>query len=378
MMRTAGLGALLIALAGCSLVSLKSPEKPLSARDLSARILTREYSAHFIASVGQTADQIAAAASDDQAVRLNALRWKIAAARKSQRAASQMAPMMGLLDTWALSVQMADFLATGAGQTLFGPHQQIANATAAELAKGAEELGRQVAAPGEFAKYEQFIARFAQANPIESLHFARPSIVEAWTQNTGGEVKLVDSLGTVPEALADAGDRLRMYGETGPDLLVWQAQLAAQESGIGSQDVKFALQRFDERINQLNAMINSTPQLVNGVVRDASTRFDHSWALIVRDMHDEEATVAAQLSTERQAAISALDAERAVVAADAARIANQVITDTGEQVRHLVREALMLVIALAIVVLGVPFVAGYVVGRTHHRRERRAVDAAQP
>lgn len=367
-MRTAAVAALLVALAGCSLVALKSPEKPLSTRDLNARILTREYSAHFIAEVGQTADQIATA-SDDPAIRLNALRWKIAAASKSQRAANQMAPMMGLLDTWALSAQMADFLATGAGQSLFGPQQQMATTTATQLAREAEDLGRQIGPPDEFEKNRQFIAGYAQAFPIESLHFARPSIVEAWTNHTGGEVRLVDSLGTVPEALADAGDRLRMYGETSPELLIWEAQLAGQESGISSKDLKSALLRFDERISQLNAMVNSTPQLVNGVVRDASTRFDHSWAWMMSDLRSEQTVLSDKLSAEREAAVNALDTERQAVAADAARIANQVITETGEQVRRLVREALLLIIALAVVVLGVPFLAGYFVGRAHRPRQ---------
>jgi hypothetical protein len=368
-LRAATVAALLAALAACSLVSLKSPEKPLSTRDLNARILTREYSAHFVSATGQTADQIAKAI-DDPAIRLNALRWKISAARKSQRAASQMAPMMGLLDTWALAVQMSDFFTSGAGQSLFGPQQDAAAATAAQLAREIETLARRVGTPEEFAKNQQFITRFAQDNPLQTLDFARASIVEAWSRDAGGEVKLVDSLGTVPEALADAGDRVRMYGDTGPELVVWQAQLAAQESGVSSQEVKAALRRFDERIDQLNAMINSTPQLVSHAVRDASTRFDSSWARMVYDVHVEEGNLSATVSAERQAAVSALDAERAALAADAARIANQVIADTGEQVHRLVRDALILVIVLAMVVLGVPFAAGYFVGRAHHRNRR--------
>ena len=66
-----GLGILAAGVAGCSLISLKSPEKPLSTRDLNARILTHEYSARFITGVARTADQIAAA-SDAPDVRLNA------------------------------------------------------------------------------------------------------------------------------------------------------------------------------------------------------------------------------------------------------------------------------------------------------------------
>ena len=53
------LTTLLLSLTGCALVTLKSPEKPLSARDLNVRILTHEFAAHFIFAVEQTADEIA-------------------------------------------------------------------------------------------------------------------------------------------------------------------------------------------------------------------------------------------------------------------------------------------------------------------------------
>jgi hypothetical protein len=69
------------------------------------------------------------------------------------------------------------------------------------------------------------------------------------------------------------------------------------------------------------------------------------------------------VSAERQAAVEALDKERAAVDADAARVASQVISDAGKQARLLVREALLLAMGLALVVLGLPFAAGYLVGR---------------
>jgi hypothetical protein len=362
----AAIGVLMAAAAGCSLISLKSPEKPLSPRDLEARILTREYSARFIGAVEQAADQIAAGTQDPE-IRLNALRWKIAAAAKSQRAAGQMVPMMGLLDTWALSVQMSEFLAGDAGRTLFGPQQKIAVTVAAGLTGEAEDLARRLTMPDEFAKDQRFIDDYARAHPIEDLHFMRASVVDLWARDAGTGPKLVDSLGTVPEALADAGDRLRMYGDTGPEQVLWQAELAAQETGVSAKDVRAAIQRLDERIAQLYALADATPKLVGGVVRDAGTRFDSSWAEMMRDVRDEGATLSGSLSTEREAAMNALDVERAAVAANAAQIADQVVRDTGEQVRRLVREALLLVIVLTLVMLGVPFAAGYFLGRARRR-----------
>src|SRR5882672_10125673 len=107
------IAALLAALGGCSLVSLKSPERPLSTRDLNARILTREYSAHFIAAVEKRADRISTGGEADPEILANTLRWKVGATTESVRAATQLAPMMGLLDTWALALQMRVFLGEG-------------------------------------------------------------------------------------------------------------------------------------------------------------------------------------------------------------------------------------------------------------------------
>ena len=51
--RTLGTLPLLLALAACSLISLKSPERPLTAQELNARILTRALTSEFIAAVGR-------------------------------------------------------------------------------------------------------------------------------------------------------------------------------------------------------------------------------------------------------------------------------------------------------------------------------------
>jgi hypothetical protein len=356
------LAALLLSLASCSLVTLKSPEKPLSARDLNARILTHEFAARFIFAVEQTADEIAAA-TEDPRIQLNTLRWKIAVASSSDRAASQMAPLLGLLDTWALAVQMREYLGGGPGSSLFGPQQPSAVKTATDLASEAEDMARSIGPPAEFQRELRFVHGYAVAHPIQSLDFARASVVDLWAQEAGTTTKLIDTLGTVPEAMAQAGDLMRMYGDTVPSQMLWRAQLAAQKSGVSSKDVQAALKRLDERLARLSAMADATPDLVNGVVRDVRQRVDSSWVQMLDTVRSERIALAAAVSKEREAAMKDVDAERQALAADAARISSQMISDTGAEVRRLVREALSLIIVLAIVILGLPFMAGYLVGR---------------
>jgi len=362
--------AVLVCVAGCSLISLKSPERPLSSRDLNARILTREFSYHFIGVVAQCADDIAANDSDPE-VLANALRWKIGAAAESQRAATRLAPMMALLDTWALASQMQQFLSPGrAGGTLFGSRQEAALTVASELDEGAQDLARRLIAPGEFAQYQQFVATYTREHPLRNLEFVRASVVELWSQRTGAGARLVDSIGTIPEAMEDVSERIKITSDALGLQTIWRTELVLRESGYSPTDIRAALRHLDERLAKVSAAAQSAPQLVHEAVADVRRsvidllrQVDASAASILETLRTERAALSADVRTEREAVVLAADAERQAIARDAARIADQVVKSAGEQARYLAREVLLLLIVLAIVVLGLPFAAGYFVGR---------------
>jgi len=379
--RPGAAAALLLCVAGCSLISLKTPERPLSSRDLNARILTREFSYHFIAVVAQCADDIAAHDSDPE-VLANALRWKIGAAAESQRAATRLAPMTALLDTWALTSQMRQFLSPGQpGGALLGSHQEAALTVASELDAGAEDLARRLIPAGEFAQYQQFVASYTHEHPLRDLQFVRASVVELWSQKRGAGSRLVDSIGTIPEAMEDVSDRTRIASEALSLQTIWRTELALRESGYSGGDLRAALTQLDQRLAKLSAAAESAPQLVHeavadvrGSVIDLLRRVDSSAASILETLRSERAALAADVRGEREAVVVAADAERAALTRDAARIADQVVKASGEQARRLAREVLLLLSVLAIVVLGLPFAAGYLVGRA--RAGRTPADGA--
>ena len=100
------------------------------------------------------------------------------------------------------------------------------------------------------------------------------------------------------------------------------------------------IKHVDERFARLSALAESTPQLVNGIVRDVSKRADASWVEMMGTIRAERMALSTSVSAERQAAVEAVDKERAAVAADATRLANQIISNAGEEARRLVRETL--------------------------------------
>ena len=355
--------AVLACVAGCSLISLKTPERPLSSRDLNARILTREFSYHFIGVVAQCADDIAANDSDPE-VLANALRWKIGAAAESQRAATRLAPMMALLDTWALASQMQQFLSPGrAGGALFGSRQEIALTAASELDEGAQDLARRLIAPGEFGPYQQFVATYTREHPLRDLAFVRPSVVELWSHRSGAGTRLVDSIGTIPEAMEDVSERIKITSDALALQTIWRTELVLRESGYSQTAIRAALRQLDERLAKVSTAAESAPQLVHEAVADVRRSVIDLLHQVDASAASMRAALSADVRSEREAVVLAADAERQAIARDAARIADQVVKSAGEQARHLAREVLLLLIVLAIVVLGLPFAAGYFVGR---------------
>ena len=371
--------ALLLGLTGCSLISLKSPERPLSNRDLNARILTRQFSADFTVAVEQCADDIAAQ-DPDPAIRRNALRWKIIATDQSERAALQLAPSIALLDTWSLAAGMKAFLSPGgAGEAIFGREQPTAVALAEHWDAAAQALAQQLLERRDFERYAQFVREYTSEHPYVSLKFVRPSVAQLWLQRTGADTPLLDSLGTVPQALADTADRMQMMAGSLPSQSVWRTQLALERSGLSGPDLHAALLRLDGRLADMSAFAASSPELLRQALGDVRhtllevvERLDASSAATLQTLHSERSALSATISSERAAVLSAADVQRKALAADAAAIARQVVSASAIEVRRLMLELGVLAILLAVIVLGLPFAAGYLVGRSAQQRSRTA------
>lgn len=366
-------GVLLLGTPGCSLISLKSPERPLPPRDLNARILTRELSTQFVAGVNRLGSEIATTESDPKVLD-NALRWEISAVGESRRASTRMAPMMSLLDSWALAEQMRAFAAEGApGGTLFGAHQQAVRELTGAYADDLAALAGRLCEKEELARYQSFVAQYVREHPLTDLAFTRVSVVTVWSREQGTGTPLLSSLGTIPEAMGDTAERLEIYGDTVPTQMMRRTELALSESGLGHGDLRDAVRQLNDRMERLTAAAESAPQLVRGAEADVRSSLAELLAQLDRStrgaeeaLHAERVALFADIQSERAAVVAAVDQQRRALADDTARISSRVVHDAGAQLRDLAAEVLLLGIVLTLVVLGLPFVAGYLVGRARH------------
>jgi hypothetical protein len=362
--------ALLLAgllLSGCSLLAIKSPEKPLSAREQQARLLTRDYAAHFVSTITHLLDDAAPNASDP-AVRLQAIRLKLSAVTEITRSSTGLSPIASLLDTWSFAVQFRDFLVTGAGADILGSAQADVRLGATQLADEADALAKQVAGD-DYPRYRTFVLGYAQRNPLESVDIVRPSVLAAWTIDERDDAPLRVE-GTVAQALGDLSDRVRIYGERVPTMSLWQTELALNRAGFDDASYRVAFRDIDAQLERIAMLADSSPTLAHQAISElragllaSSDRLDGSWMQTLRAMHVEREALAANIATEREGITSAFDTERARVAEDAERIAAHAVDTSWQELRKLVRETLLLLILLTLLVLGLPFGAGYLLGR---------------
>ena len=372
--RLAGM-LLLVALTGCSLISFKSPERPLSDRDMNTRILTRELTTHFLEASARSADNIIAT-EPDAAVVDHTLRWQLGVIATAREAEMQLAPLMSLLDTWALALQLQAFVAEGGpGAALFGTHQAAVREITGNYADGARSLAHSLLKPKEFADYQSFVTDYMRDHPLQDLRLARGSVITEWSRAKGAESSLLDEVGTIPQALADTSQRLQIYGDTVPTQAMRRTQLMLRESGYGPGEVQASLARLDERLERLTAVAESAPELVRGAeaefrasLREVLQRLDATQRASMAALHTERVALFADFEEMRAATLAGVDVQRKALTTDAGRIADQLVRTSAAEVRHFTREALALLIALALVVLGLPFAAGYLAGRARSAR----------
>lgn len=368
--RRLGRAAALLApwlLAGCSLLTIKSPETPLSPREQEARLLTRDYAAHFAVTIARLIDD-AESADDDPVRKVRALRLKLGAVTEITRASTGLSPLASLIDTWAFSEQLRDYFAGGAGVEVFGDGRPEVRLGVAQLAAEADELARRVAG-ADYARYHAFVADFVAHHPLTGVDLARPSVLSAWSA-TGHDMSPLREAGTVAQALGDVSDRLRIYSERVPSLSLWQAELALDRAGFDDADYRTALRNADARLERISRLADASPELAHeaianlrGGLRETTDRLDGSALQMLKSLRAEREALAADIASEREHVTAAFDAQREKLSADAAQMAARAVDTSWRELRKLVREALLLAILLALVMLGLPFAAGYAVGR---------------
>ncbi|WP_299137006.1 chemotaxis protein [uncultured Vibrio sp.] len=372
-----------IVLSGCSLLEVKldSQTTPLTQQELNARLMTREYAKMFFTRVEDSADVIAQSyPADDTLHQSYVLLWKIHAEQGLQQAAYQTSPMSALIDSWVFTAQMNQFYAQGEGADLFVTDDAVD--TAHFLDQEAEKLSKGVLSSSDFKKSKAFVAEFAANNPFNDLTFRSTPAYREWLAYLGkDESQIVQSLGTMPEAMSDASDRLSLMADQTPKLMTWKAELVAMNSSLTGEDLSMTLESLRQTSASMQDFIENNPEYMQTLasimstemqplLNDLSDKTDQKLAML----SDERVALEKMVTREREALVQMIEKERIEIAGivtserelftkDLDRVSQEVVVLAIDKLMELIKGVIIYFILFILVVFFAPLGIGYWLGK---------------
>ncbi|MDL5026437.1 chemotaxis protein [Vibrio gigantis] len=372
-----------IVLSGCSLLEVKldSQTTPLTQQELNARLMTREYAKMFFTRVEDSADVIAQSyPADDTLHQSYVLLWKIHAEQGLQQAAYQTSPMSALIDSWVFTAQMNQFYAQGDGADLFVTDDAVE--TARFLDQEAEKLAKGVLSSSDFKKSKAFVAEFAANNPFKDLTFRSTPAYREWLAYLGkDESQIVQSLGTMPEAMSDASDRLSLMADQTPKLMSWKAELVAMNSSLTGEDLSMTLESLRQTSASMQDFIENNPEYMQTLasimsaemqplLNDLSDKTDQKLAML----SDERVALEKMVTREREALVQMIEKERLEIAGivtserelftqDLDRVSQEVVVLAIDKLMELIKGVIIYFILFILVVFFAPLGIGYWLGK---------------
>ncbi|MEZ9721910.1 chemotaxis protein [Vibrio splendidus] len=372
-----------ILLSGCSLLEVKldSQTTPLSQQELNARIMTREYAKMFFTRVEDSADLIAQSyPADDTLHQSYVLLWKIHSEQGLQQAAYQTSPMSALIDSWVFTAQMNQFYRQGDGAVLFATDDAVK--TAHFLEQEAEKLAKGVLSSSDFKNSKAFVAQFAASHPFKDLTFRSTPAYREWLTYLGkDESQIVQSLGTMPEAMNDASDRLSLMADQTPKLMSWKAELVALNSSLTGEDLSMTLESLRQTSASMQDFIENNPEYMQTLasimstemqplLNDLSDKTDQKLAMLT----EERVALEKMVTREREALVDMIAKERIEIAGivtserelftqDLDRVSQEVVVLAIDKLMDLIKGVIIYFILFILVVFFAPLGIGYWLGK---------------
>jgi hypothetical protein len=240
----------------------KGVELTLTAAEL--RLEINDLAGMFGGTIEQAADEIIAQ-SENSDISKHAQLWKINGIPAVYLALFQPDPGIAYMDTWAFSMQMADYFKNGPGKTDFGPLHHIALNASQKLELLVMKLGERVRADSNTKPTQDKIRIWVRDNPIERDFIYRKTLVPELGSMLGdeeiGAFKTVGSIGVTVEEVAY---RMGVYMNLLTKQARWQTELVMNDTDDGSSIKKglISLNELGSFVSRMEPLLAQTPDLI--------------------------------------------------------------------------------------------------------------------
>ena len=370
--------ATIFSITSCSLVKIESEQQPLSVNELNTRLLIQAFAEEALERTEIAADSILKESGDRIDVQKNALRWKIQTASALSRISFQTMPRVALVDTWSYMYELREFFNASTADTIFGPWAPVAMTAVGENVDRVEKIASSVLDKKEYPRYREFVETYAREHPLRiEDEFRHTPIREAYLEfEELPDSTAVQTVGTLSEVVADATNRIDFSTDVAGKKLGWQTSLFLKESGLDSIPLEMRLAAVEYELERLADVAVNSPEILSDAIAD----FRNSVYPIFSELNSQIDRTMVSLAVERRALDqliirerTALDTlilrERLALSQDAREIADTGIKNAMAEVHDVVKSVLFFGILGLIVILGLPFYLGYLLGKRTGKRE---------
>ena len=346
---------------GCSLLKVAvSTGDPLPKEELELRVMTRGFYYDMASEVARAADSIAAAAPD-AATRIRAVRWKIRATRAGVSAAMQGIPEVALADTWIFCRSMERYFDAQPDSLLFDAQTPLARDAAARLARRARRLAEELLSGERYELMERFVDRYLELNPPEKGEPAAADTSLAWIEfleANGLEADL--ATGTVAEVLADASDKVSGQSRQLANSVGWSKQMLELRMEQDSLRTRLGAQldSLERGFERLVVVAEHMPEISDHMLEEIRMQATQ----LIRTLNYSVDNAFMQFDGQRTALEHYITTERQAVIDQLHRAAEETVQTALNAVPGMIGRIVFYVVAGLVVLLGLPFLAGFWLG----------------
>jgi hypothetical protein len=339
------------------------------------RVRLRAEAVPFTGRMEQAIDE-ATARSPDPAVRRAGLVLKIDVVPALYRTIFHQRPLVALLDTWALLVQVEGYLESPEGKAALGPGGAGVLATTRDLERRIREIAAWAVPGRDMGPIEAKVRDWAAQHPVRA-GFASRDGVESYlvTVAPGEALSAFAAVGVMTEDLQGLIGRMDFLPVMVPRQATWQAELAYVDLMDPRLEVALtrggqALQRIDDMLAWLGTtgLEGFAEEQRIQLMRALTTQRVEVEKLVDR----QRAELQAFVEKERGQVAAMVAQERVAAMADAQRLADHATAEAARQAREVVDHAVSRVALLLVAAV----VGGLLIAWVARRRPARPVPPA--
>lgn len=355
------------------------------------RIRMQELSVPCAGIIEKAGDEIIAR-TNDPAIKRKALLWKMNSIPALYKGFYNPKPLIAMLDSWALSLQMKQFFNSKAGQKAFGKWHVYGRNAAVLIEAKMVQLAKLMSPTGDISLPENFIQSWSDDHPIQIPFFVRESMVPILSSGAAEKaLSAFQAAAKLPYQLDDITNRLTVYGDYLPKQARWQAELLLSDLGVHEkidtlmaelttatqvlQQVGEVVEKSpdfitDERSAVLEVFRNERLETLSAVNKQRIETLDainHQRIETLDYLARERAAIIDALENERKIVLEVLKSERHLVLTEVESMGNRIVQDGIKELDKLIDHFFLRAAQLIGVCLIITFCFGgvgiYMIGR---------------